>query len=141
MVLNELWTDGFAPSTSLGSVTELLQVSVCSYRRLSNLEGLLEGLHCMVPDRRGCSINGNPEQDSPLNTHGQHHVPACYFPVFPPLLPAVPSIFGFWSMGDLGLLVRRQFLARLTDMAVGVLGYFREFSPRFMNACVEPTRV
>ena len=52
----------------------------------------MEGLHCMVPDRRGCSINGNPEQDSPLNTHGQHHVPACYFSVFPPLLPAVPSI-------------------------------------------------
>lgn len=52
---------------------------------------------------------------------------------------------GFWSMGDLGLLVRRQFLAGLTDrsvhMAVGVLEYFRDFSPRFMNTCVEPARV
>ena len=48
-------------------------------------------------------------------------------------------------MGDLGLLVRRQFLARLTNrsvhMAVRILGYFREFSPRFMNPCIEPTRV
>ena len=39
---------------------------------------------------------------------------------------------GFWSVGDLGTLVRRQFLARLTDrsvhMAVGVVGCFRKSS-------------
>ena len=53
----------------------------------------------MVPDHSGCSINGNPEQDSPLNAHGQHHVLACYFPVFPLLLPAVPPILWFLVSG------------------------------------------